>query len=338
MPRTIAARLPGRTAIALAALWLCLPAARAHNPGSVEIAQCTEILKDDPEDLVTRRRRAELFIAFSDYEDALKDCAFLLERKPDEAWVYRLRGRAFAMGEMYDKAVADFDRAWKLGDRSQDLLLLRGTAHRDGGRLEEAAQDLTRALALEKKFAIYYTRAEIYVALGRFEEAIADFEAFLRVQPTSVLYEKLARTCLRAGKLEKALSYASKALEKTPQYPSNHLLRARVLLRLGRGEEAQRDLGNALARSDRKMSAEFGPSAYDLLIRARILDAMGRTADAVACLDRAAEMEPEMVALYDERAALHEKAGRPGKARQDRETAARLRKKLARERQGDSKG
>jgi tetratricopeptide (TPR) repeat protein len=323
----------------LCALVLCVllsPKALAHNPGSVEIAQCTEILKDDPEDIPTRRRRAELFIAFGDIEDALKDCAFLFKRCAGDPWAWRLRGRVHAMAEDYERAVADFTKARKLGDVSKNLLILRAAAYRDGGHLPKAVSDLSTALAMEKQYSIYYERGEIYMSMKKYALAIADFEQFLKVQPTSILYENLAKACLGAGQYEKALRYADRAVAKTPNYPWNYLLRARILKKLKREKEVLRDLAAALAAVERNVRSEFGPTAFDLLMKARILAEMNRLDQALTTLDEAVEMEEEMPALYRFRAEIHRRLGHAELAKRDLAKVTALTKKLALEKKGKS--
>jgi tetratricopeptide (TPR) repeat protein len=317
-----------RLAIVLGFLPLCASPSAAHNPGSVEIAQCTEILKDDPDDVPTRRKRAELYVAFGDYLDAIKDCEHMLKVKPRAPWILVLRGRAHAVGMEFKKAVVDFSRAMELGDKTQVPLLLRASAYKDMGDLGRAVEDLSAALEVEKQYAIYYDRGELYLKLGEHRKALADFETFLKVQPSSVLFENLAKAALGAGELDKALDYANRAVEKTQRYAWNYLLRGRIHKKRGEKDEAAADLGTALARINEAVESEYGPSAFDLAFRAEIHVEMGFPARALEDLHEAIDLEEEAPALYRKRAAVLALLGKKQDAAKDLAKAKALQKKL----------
>ena len=93
-------------------------------------------------------------LANGDIDDAITLLSNAIELKPDFGDAYYLRGLALALEEEFDEAIADFERAIKLGVDNDDIqsglslaYLRRGLDYFDEGDNDEAVADFDRAIA-----------------------------------------------------------------------------------------------------------------------------------------------------------------------------------------------
>lgn len=77
-------------------------------------------------------------------------------------------------------------------------------------------------------------------------EEIQRFEDQYRRNPDSLVFARLADACRKAGDPERALTLLRDGIQKHPDYPTAHLVRARSLVDLGRPAEAEESLRRVL--------------------------------------------------------------------------------------------
>jgi len=77
-------------------------------------------------------------------------------------------------------------------------------------------------------------------------EEIQRFEDQYRRNPDSLVFARLADACRKAGDPERALTLLREGIQKHPDYPTAHLVRARSLVDLGRPAEAEESLRRVL--------------------------------------------------------------------------------------------
>ncbi len=122
-----------------------------------------------------------------------------LEREPEFAWLYILRGFAsssipahspqeVALG--FENAEADYDRARELLDRKPNdelryiLLVNRGVLRFQHGKLDQAATDLQAAIRLnDRSSQAYAALAEVYWKQGKPDEAVEQFGLAIERRP-----------------------------------------------------------------------------------------------------------------------------------------------------------
>jgi tetratricopeptide (TPR) repeat protein len=89
---------------------------------------------------------------------------------------------------------------------------IKGLAEFESGRTDQALEDLTRAINLERKDEYYNNRGDVYRQLGRFDEAIEDFTAAIEIDPDSPLgHFNLALTYNQSGEFIEAYRNLMKA-------------------------------------------------------------------------------------------------------------------------------
>jgi Tfp pilus assembly protein PilF len=136
------------------------------------------------------------------------------------------------------------------------------------GEWEQAAAGFEKALSLNP----YYTEARIYMATclnetGDPAGAIAQLEQALldRTYPgPEGIHLNIALIKKQGGDLEGALASLREAVELNPKFYRAHLEMARLLVELGRNEEAVAAFGVAEAgyREDHEFHHEFGVALF----------------------------------------------------------------------------
>ena len=178
-----------------------------------------------------------------------------LEREPEFAWLYILRGfassriRATSPQEsalVFESAAADYDRARAILDRKPNdelryiLLVNRGLLRFQHAMLDQAATDLQAAIRLnDRPSQAHATLAEVYKKQGKPEEAVREFgQAIQRKPDYAPLYRgradvNLARQELTPAQRAQALGDLDQAirLEKpdNPVLARDHTNRGRLL-------------------------------------------------------------------------------------------------------------
>jgi tetratricopeptide (TPR) repeat protein len=109
----------------------------------------------------------------------------LIEKTPGEQLLYIKRGESWSRDGEYDRALADFDTAARLGDPAQ-LLFPRGQTWYRMGQFDQALGCFDELLDRnpDDVVALAY-RARILRDTGRREAAVSDFEALFRLRPKS---------------------------------------------------------------------------------------------------------------------------------------------------------
>jgi tetratricopeptide (TPR) repeat protein len=239
-----------------------------------------------------------------------------------EWFVPYLEGLGYYELKQYDQALKALERSIRIMPAVADPYAWLGAVLNKLGRRTDAIAALSQALRTSEHFLeAYYVRGMILFEDGRFADARADFAACARLRPslTDVQF-KLGVSSLehweRSGRppgkdLETAQAALSSYLAANPRDPQAYLLRARVLLGLGR-PEAEADLNQALS---------LAPNAVDALaMRALVHESKHQWAQAEKEYDAILEKttDPARTAeLLRKRARVRAKGGRYAEALQD---------------------
>ena len=175
---------------------------------------------------------------------------------PDSAAVVGRLGMIFHAHDLQSEAVACYLRAAELapGEPRWPYLTALATAETDlGGAIAhfERAAELSAARPGSAHPALHVAFGDTLARLGRGEAAAAQYREALELEPatTHALYG-LGQLALARGEPERAAEHLEAAVAIAPQHGEVHTLLAQVYRRLGRADDAERELLAAGAHPD----------------------------------------------------------------------------------------
>jgi tetratricopeptide (TPR) repeat protein len=156
-----------------------------------------------------------------DYSAAIRLASEVIDRQPECAAAYLLRGVAERRGGEYSLAIADFDRAIALNSRSSEAFTQRAWARQQSQASDSSKQifaDLNQAIALDANSALaHLIRGNEYAEANDHRAATADYNRAVRLNPRS--YTALANRAsskMSLGQLDEAVQDLQAALELNP--------------------------------------------------------------------------------------------------------------------------
>ncbi len=107
-----------------------------------------------------------------------------LEKYPDSAALYGIRGSLYLEQGSSAAALADLNKAVELDPHDAGFLTNRAQAYRRFDRSQEAMADLDSAIELDKNFiAARFNRGSLHFNAGNYSQALADFDACIVAEP-----------------------------------------------------------------------------------------------------------------------------------------------------------
>jgi tetratricopeptide (TPR) repeat protein len=126
------------------------------------------------------------------YNEVIEDFTNYIRLVPNKADAYKMLGIAYLKINNHEKAIVNFDRTLELEPEIKGVLGYRAEAFRMMGRLDEAIDDSSRAIAAEGNLRslsdAYRTRAKAYLELGQDVLANADLKRAAEIDPRYFFY------------------------------------------------------------------------------------------------------------------------------------------------------
>lgn len=193
-------------------------------------------LEFSPDDLVSRRSRAEYLAILERYEAAIQDLELVLEEDPDDAEVrslllycYRDTAYALYLTNRPEEAFDLMDRSVRLNAEDMDLRVLRASYLMAAQRYEAAIPDLKFVMQEDpddadapRLLALCYnnTAYALYQADQQLEEALEMIEEAITLDPEYTFWLSTKAEVLYAlERYEEALPLIQRALEDSPDHP-----------------------------------------------------------------------------------------------------------------------
>jgi tetratricopeptide (TPR) repeat protein len=150
--------------------------------------------------------------------------------------------RGFAAFNRYriDEAIQELSRAVELDPGYPPAYSHRADAYRDKGQVKEALADYGRALAIDPKYSVaYLNRANLYAGKSEFDQAVADYTRVLQIESRNILaYYSRGNAYARQGRHEEAIADYDALLAINPLYPHAYVRKGLACENLGRHGEA----------------------------------------------------------------------------------------------------
>ncbi|MBL26101.1 MAG: hypothetical protein CMM50_00925 [Rhodospirillaceae bacterium] len=167
----------------------------------------------------------------------------------EQAVAHNNRGNIYNRRQLYDKALADYDKAISLKPDYANAYNNRGSAYIDLQDFERAIADFDHAIAISPDYAeAHNNRCEAELRLGEVDRAFADCRKAIDLQPDSAAFHRtLGAVYLETKNYGKADAALSTAISLSPGNVSAWLRRAAAREALGSTEDAIADYRQALA-------------------------------------------------------------------------------------------
>ncbi|GMO59566.1 MAG: hypothetical protein Ta2A_05500 [Treponemataceae bacterium] len=174
----------GNTAAKVAELFSTAQAHAASGEYILAIANYTEALKLDADNVAALERRAWSYTFNAQDAEAAADWNHLLRLNPDAvSYWHGLAGLYTGIDDA--KAVSAYSQAIKRLPKEDSLWYARAFAYSRMGEAAPAAADMDEVIRLNPSAANYCARAEIFAHGGSAEKAVADYTAAIKVSDNS---------------------------------------------------------------------------------------------------------------------------------------------------------
>jgi tetratricopeptide (TPR) repeat protein len=279
--------------------YLILSAYRDRNgdlDGALEAAR--KAVEVEPDNEAARLREAEVVIEIGvkekqeeQIQEGRRLVEDLLEKEPDNPGGLLIKAKVDLFEKKLDDAVAALRSAISSRPEWAQAHFVLGTALAMKGDQTGARSELARALEIDASLLqARRVLAQVHAGLRENEYAVEEGRRYLRERPDDVQLRILvAQSLLRMGKGEEA----ERELAAIPEEDRN----AEVHYAYGRIRLGQDDL--AASREHLMRALELLPGNYDILNTLYILDQReGRVAESIERIDGAIEADPQNSRLY----------------------------------------
>jgi len=174
---------------------------------------------------------------------------YVIEKEPDRVpQAYNNRGLALKNMGRLQEAIEDLNRAIALNPEYTLAYNNRGVILKKAGMFREAIEDFDKAIDLDPSYSkAYNNRGSAYGKIGRFDKAVEDFDKALSLSPS--FYEAyLNRGVMfgEAGMLDKAIENFDQAIAGDPNYADAYYNRGFTYSLLGQDALALADYNKAI--------------------------------------------------------------------------------------------
>lgn len=247
----------------------------AHPGLDRDVERATEAIAQDPENAALYANRAYYLRLGEHLDESLADLEKGYELEPaNQAVAVGLGLTLSAMGRDAE-AEAALTRFLGAGGRSVPAYAGRAAIRARAGKFEEAIQDYTAALEIQRDVELYLARGALQEATGDLDAAAAGYhDGFETLGGAVTLRLALIRVETGRGNYDSALGLVDEELQRVPVKTTWLLRKSEVLRAAGETEDADRTLNQALTEANQMI--EKRATGIQLLSRAKVYMAMGR--------------------------------------------------------------
>ncbi len=250
----------------------------------------------------------QVYVRNQEYAQATTVLEHAARQFPGDQEIHLALGDLYMVQKKHEPAYAQYVSGIEIGPSSSTMEFTAGTLAQMLGRTELAEMHYMAAMRLDPKnpdMPIYL--AAVQMKANRLDDAKMNLAIAGKLAPDrSTIYAMRSDIALRENKLHIALEQIQKAIDLSPREAGLILQQAKVLKRMGKGEEAL----NLLASLPEEQLSE--PDTARLL--AECYGLVGRPGDAASRMMDVASLHPQDgqlafdVALWLERAGEREQA------------------------------
>ena len=183
------------------------------------------------------------------YQEAVKHSTNVIQQNPDIAEAYSERGLAYLSMGALDDALADFNRAIELDQRSAEAYKGRSAVYRSKGDFDNALADSNKAIRLYPNDSQgYQERGRVHLYKNNFDNAIADFSKAIALgRKAPELYNILGSAYFSKGDFDNAIANLNEAIRLDPEFAETYYTRGLAYDGKGELNRAIEDYTKAIA-------------------------------------------------------------------------------------------
>ncbi len=212
-----------------------------------------------------------------DVDGALEAFSVAIAANPDGASVpYYYRGLVYIDQGKVEEAIDDFTKAIEIDKHFAQAYAARGTAYLMTSRPAKAAEDFDKAIQLDPKNATtYVNRARAYMGLQMLDEAEQDLNHAIELNPKLLAaYFNRGVLYMLQQRTEEALKDFDTCVSLNPNAPAPYFNRAVAYIELGDKKAAATDLAIYLTLSKDEEGKHQARALLDSLTGTQGLDVM----------------------------------------------------------------
>ena len=199
--------------------------------------------KTDPLLAQSLIRQAYSFMQQQRYEEALESFRQAEAANPGNATIYNMMGLCYMSTDRIDQALEKFDTALRMIPGFTDARNNRGTAYLALEQYHLAEVDFIAVLSdstYPHRWKVFYNLGLTYLGRGQVGAAEENFtKAITATVPVFEAYLRLAEIAVSQGRNDSALGLLEEAHFKFPERLDGILAYGRLLVHMGRMEEAR---------------------------------------------------------------------------------------------------
>ncbi|MCI4589616.1 DUF3857 domain-containing protein [Sphingobium sp. BYY-5] len=256
-------------------------------------AAFTKAIAEDPDEATGYSSRASFRWAIGDYKNALGDIDKAIGIAPDLGLHLQRAGMRFKQGDLAG-ALADARKARQFDPSSFDAISAVATYLAESGKINEAVTMVDQRITIggETRDAYRSLKASLLGTYGDATQAVELLDAHIAEKPglPTLLNERCWIKGTRNIMLDSAIGDCTRAIELSRSTIATLDSRAMVWFRLGKYDDALRDLDGVIT--------EVPGQEESLFMRGVVLHRLGRAADGDVDLAVARRIDPRIDATY----------------------------------------
>jgi tetratricopeptide (TPR) repeat protein len=263
--------------------------------------------------------KAQVYLARGEYDRVIESANTAIRLYPGNAVAYSLRANAYAEKKENRRAIEDLELTIKIDPHCFAGYMERGVVYARMGDRESSKKDFDRAASLDSGMS---NSTSGFVLVCNQAAPLSALAGISRKDRGRCLFER-TRAYVRKNEFARAMIELDLAMAFDPNLvtASNLAGRGFLFTRLGKYDEAMRDLGEAL-----RLEPGY---ALALNNRCEVRAIIGALDEALADCDEALLVDPNVTHYLDSRGVVYLKKGAIGKALADFDAALRIDPKFA---------
>ena len=214
-------------------------------------------------------------------EKAIEEFSLKIEKSPAQAELYVSRGDIYFLMHEFDLAEEDYSQAIALNNNLDAAYYGRGMTLGRQGFVKEGIDDLSVFIQRNPQSSLAYTKRGVrYIWLRDKDNAFKDLTRAIELDPGNAeAHDDLGVVLAQKGEYTKAIEHFHTTVRLDPTYQKAYHNLAMAYFITKNDSHALQSVNNSL-----KLAPEFRNS---LLLKSRILDAMGRHDEAMQIKEEA---------------------------------------------------